>query len=123
MGDAVSNVDSAIAIIGDLALNVAEAALIVEYPFLGLPVIKQIWEFFVKKLESRVIEELAKSANVIIIHISETENAKAARDAADALKKVQDAPIKDQASIDKATEDFKDAYSKLIRLRTTTPMP
>ncbi len=120
--DQVSAADTVISVIGEAALKAGEAALIVQYPFLGLPVISWIWEFFLGKLEALVILNLQKSSNVLIIRFSEEANAQAASAAADKLKQVQDAPQKNQADIDKALQDFKDAYQKLIGFRTSSSM-
>ena len=122
MADAVTVSETILTTAGDIALQAGEAALIAQYPILGLPVIKQIWEFFASELEARVIAELEKSANVLIIQVSEQNNAVQAKNAATNLQTVQNDPKATEADKQKAIEDFKNAYANLIGF-TIDPTP
>lgn len=120
MGDILTGVDDGISILADVAIKAGEAALIVQYPFLGLPVVKQVWEFFVSRLEAEIVADLKKGAAVIIIKA----NVEAQRAAADAAKS---ALAQAQAGVDdavhqKTLDDFQKTYGDLIRTRIATPV-
>lgn len=114
MADAVQNVDSVIGAIGSVAVDAAEIALIAQYPFLGLPVIKQIWEYIVSKLETEVIAQLDKGANIITIEIIDSNENKSAVAANNNLKAVQGDPNATDAQKQAALQAFQSAYGKLI---------
>lgn len=121
MADAVQLADGIIGAVGEVALEAGEAALIAAYPFLGIPGLKQLWEFFVNRLAAYVIVELQKSSNVIIIKMTDAAQGTAADDASIALKKAQDDPNTTPEELANARADFKKKYADLIRTRVATP--
>lgn len=121
--DLVDVVDVTIDIAGEAALALAEAALIVRFPFLGYPFIKQIWEYFAGEYTKEAIQQLQKSGGIVIIRANNKEKADAAKQAADELKRVQDDSSKTAADREKARNDLKDRYADLIRYRVNRPIP
>lgn len=121
--DIVDVSDTAIAVIAETALQAGEAALIAEFPWLGLPFIKQIWQMLASRLASYAILELQKSSGILLIKMDNTAAAQAAKTSAEELKKVQDDPSKTTADREKARNDFKSRYADLIRYRTSRPLP
>jgi hypothetical protein len=114
--DGVDVVDHSLSIVGRLALTAGEAALFIAVPWLNLPIIRQIVEFVLSKFEDLVVTELKKSSNAIIIFVNEEDNAKEANAASIALKAAQTPEEKA-----KATEEFKRAFQKLIKIRIGDP--
>ncbi len=119
--DSVQAADEIIGGIGSVAIQAGEIALIAQFPFLGLPVIKQVWEFFAERLAALIILELKKGSNVIIITVNNSVNNGHAKVAADNLKKVQSDPESTEKEKEEALAEFKRRYSDLIRQRTSTP--
>lgn len=118
--DGVQVADEIIGGVGSIALEAAEIALIARFPFLGLPIIKQIWEFFASQLAAEAIKEMKKGSTTLIITFKNEENNKAAKDAAEKLKVVQDDPASTSGEKSQALEDFRRRYSDLIRQRPVT---
>ncbi len=119
MSDTLSGVDEAIAIMANVAVNAGEIALIAQFPWLGLPIIKQIWEFLVEKLEQRIVVELQKGSAVVIIRANVEAQKDAADAAASALAKAQEGL--DDAVHQRTLEEFQKTYGELIRTRVATP--
>jgi hypothetical protein len=120
MADAVSTANSVISAVGEVALQAGEAALIAQFPFLGLPVIKQVWEYIANKYAQAVLAELEKGSAAVIITADETAKGKAASAAAATLSKTQNNPKATAEEKQRAKEDFKAKYSDLIRTRIAT---
>ena len=118
MGDVLSGVDEGIAIMANVAVGAGELALIAQFPWLGLPVIKQIWQFLVEQLEQRIVVELQKGSAVIIIRANTQAQADAADAASSALRKAQEGV--DDAIHQKTLDDFQKAYEALISTRIST---
>lgn len=115
MANEVEISDFVISTIGLVALEAAETALIARYPFLGLPVIRQIWQFFASKLEKEIVMNLQKGSADLIIDFKTDAEAKDAKLASDKLKAVQGDQGSTAQQISDAQDAFKDAYRKLIR--------
>ena len=121
--DIIPIVDKGIELGGDALTAMLEAYAIAQFPPLGLPVIKQIWEFVFEKAFGGLTLNLEKGANGIIISISNGIDNDAAKKAKEEFKKAQDDPNISKADYAKAREDFKKKYARLIRQRRPTPMP
>lgn len=121
MADAVQVADKVIEVVADVALSVAETAIIAEVPFLGLPVIKQLWEYFARMLMSKLIEQLQNSSTIMIITGQNDLRAQEAGDAATALRAAQADPTITPEKLQGAKDDFKKKYADLIRERIATP--
>lgn len=121
--DGIELADKGISDAFDVALQAGEYALILKYPVLGFPFIKQIWEFFLGDLVGKVKVQFEKGANVVIIKITTDAQNAAAEAAAQALKDIQSKLGVPDAEHQKAIDDFKARYEDLIRQRTATPMP
>lgn len=121
MGDILSGVDAGISALGEVAVAAGEAALIADYPILGLPVIKQIWEFFLEKLEAKIVVQLQQGSAVIIIRANDEAQRAAADAAKEALAKAQLGV--DDAVHQKTLDDFEKTYGDLIHERISTPVP
>ncbi len=120
MGDILSGADEGIAVLADFALKAGETALIAEFPWLGFPIVKQIWEFLVGQLEAKIVVELQNGAAVIIIKANVEAQKSAADAAASALAKAQEGV--DDAVHQKTLDDFQKTYADLIRTRISTPV-
>lgn len=121
MADAVSITDTIISTVGSVATEAAEAALIAQFPFLGLPIIKQIWEYLFGILEQNIISELEKGSTALIITVSEDAHAATASATSQALNSVQNNPNATAEEISSAQTNFKNAYAALIGFRANTP--
>jgi len=114
MSNPVQIIDSAVAAAGEVLLSAAEAALIVQYPILGLPIIKQIWEFLLSKLEAQIVVQVQNGANIFTISFIDRSENLAAISANENLKAVQGDVNATDAQKAQALKDFQDAYAKLI---------
>lgn len=115
--DDVSSVNTAIGVMADVALDIAEAALIAQYPVLGIWGIKQVWEFLFVSLKVKLIKHLESGVDVFIIAVNNDMQAKAAEEAVLKLKQVQTNPNATPAQKQYAVDDFKSKYRDLIRWR------
>lgn len=120
MADAVSVVDSAESAIIRVAVEAGEAALIAEFPWLGLPIIKQIWEFFVSRLSEKVILALQKGTNIQIIDFGDAKKNEAAKQAKDQLQGVLNDPTSTAEARADALAAFRAKYADLVRMRVAT---
>lgn len=113
--DAVEVGNTIIGVVGEVALKAGETALIADFPFLGIWPLSMIWEYFANKYAEKVIVELQKGDANIIIHITDANEAKDAKKAADALSTAT------PETEDAAREEFKKRYGDLVRTRVATP--
>lgn len=92
--------------------SVVEASLITQYPFLGLPIIRQLFEWVVGLVAGDIYEQAAMAATKIVIDVQvDLEVSKTS----DAFKSLQMAIASgDPGAIQKASSDLNDAYSSLI---------
>lgn len=96
----------------DLAVNVAEAAAIAEFPFLGWPGIKQIFHVILTKIAGYIYTPLANTAIFTVIKI-QTDSQKAAYTAAEG--KLRTANLSgDPTIIKEATDEFKKVFRALV---------
>ncbi len=121
MADAVDVVDHSLSIVGHVVLAAGETAFFAANPVFALPIIRQFIEWILWKFESQVVIQLQSTSNAVIIFVSEENNAKAATAASDKLKEVQSDKAATDAAKQKAADDFKAAYEKLIHFRTNDP--
>lgn len=100
------------ALIFDVAVKAAELEIVTAVPILGAPVLKQINEALLNFIAQKIYEQLAIGATFVIIDKQTNQEAADAHAAKDKLTAALTAGS--QAEIDQATEDFKDAFSKLV---------
>ena len=94
------------------ALPAAETALIAQFPFLGFPVVKPIFEAVLKYIAGIIFTQLANGGTKIVITI-QTDKEKAVYSAAEgALRAAQLSG--NPAQLKQATEAFKVAVQNLI---------
>lgn len=104
----------------DVAVEAALNAITVAVPFLGFPVIKQVFFFVAKKLIDAVYVEIARGIAFQVIGMNvEKENAEY-KEAVTALKNKIDFPTSTQkdeanAEIEKARLEFEEKLRILIR--------
>jgi hypothetical protein len=96
----------------DVAVNVAEAAAISQVPFLGLPVIKQVFHFVLSKMAGLIYVPLATGSIFTVIKI-QTDSQK--KEYAEAEGKLRLANLSgDPEAIRKATDEFKKSFRRLV---------
>lgn len=120
MSDVVSGVRDGISIIGNAAIKAGEAAAIAAYPWLGLPVIKQIWESILGHFLDAVILTMQDSSTRILIPIIDQAQADAANQATEKLKKDLEDVRADSLQTQRDLDEVKKAYADLIHMRTST---
>lgn len=103
-------------------MSSAEAAAIANFPFLGLPVIKQIFDVIVRGIGSKMIQALEQSASIGIIDFGDATQNQAAKDAALALYAAQNNPATTAAELEAAKDGFKKTYAALISMHVATPV-
>ncbi len=123
MSDLVQTVDKTIGAAAEVAIAMAEASIIAAQPWLGTPVLKQVWTFIAEKYAHQVILSFMGATNNVIIDFGNEEKNQAAVDAKNELQSVLEQPEVDSQAKKKAKDDFKKKYADLIRQRTATPMP
>lgn len=123
MSSATSISDTVISVVGEVVLQTAEAAVVADLPFLGLPIIRQIWEFLVGKLEQKIVEQLQNGTAGIIINISDQTQAAGAKSAADQLQAVEEDEKSTADDIQKARDNFRKKYSALVGFNISSGSP
>lgn len=110
------------ALVFDVAVNAAEAAILAEAPIMANPVLHFIEDETIKYIAGKIFEALAKGATFAIIDAQTSSEAAAANAAATQLKTAYQSG--DQNAIDQATQSFKDAFGSLVHLDgSATPSP
>lgn len=106
-------------IIEGAGLDVIEATLIAEVPWLGWPVIKQIMELILNKAADLLYTQAANAATKIVIDVQvNVEQSKVLN----AFQNLQMAIASgDQNAISKASSDLDDAYGSLIHSDGSAP--
>lgn len=102
------------ALIFDVAVNAAEAAIISAAPLMDAPVLKQIDEMVIKFVAGKIYDALAKGTTFAIIDAQTSTEAANANSTEAALKIALAGGNND--AIEKTTQDFKDAFEKLVHL-------
>lgn len=120
MADVVSDVSDIIGIIGNAGLDAGEAAVIQAYPWLGLPIIEQIWEAVLGSFISAVLIAMEETSTRILIPFIDQGQADAANAAAAKLQKDLDDANASQTAIQGELDDLKKKYADLIHLRLPT---
>lgn len=119
MADAVSAADSVISVIAEMAIEGGEAALIAQFPFLGIPPISWIFKWLVRFIAQPIIDQLRKSASIQIIDFGEDKKNASAKEAKEKLKEVLDNEKSSASEVENAKDDFKARYADLVRFRTS----
>lgn len=101
----------------EISVEVGEAALIAEFPFLGLPVIKQTWQFIVNRIVGKMSIALQKTTAIDIINFTEDERNKVAQKFKDKFQAVLNDPKSAPSIIAEAKDQFKKSYAALIAFR------
>lgn len=101
------------------AVDAAETAIISDVPFLGLPIIKQLMGGIIQLIAGFIYKYLALSVTFTIIDAQTSAEAYAANTAATGLKTAISGG--DQDAINQATDQFKDAFGKLVHLDGSAP--
>lgn len=117
---AASTVESIInAAVFDLALKAAEVAAIAQAPFLGLPVIKTLFEAFLNWVAGVIYKNLSLVATFVVIDIQTAEQKIAYLKAEGELRAAH--LTGDPDAISKAVVDFKTALASLIHFDGSAP--
>lgn len=96
----------------DVAVQAAETAATAEFPFLGAPVVKQIFDAVVNYVAGKIYSALAQTATFTVIDVQVSQEDSAVNKAVASLNATVNS--NDQAAIQKANEDFKNAIASLI---------
>lgn len=99
-------------LISEAGADAVKAALIVEFPWLGLPFIKQLFSFIVDKVAAIIYKQAAFAATKIIIDMQVNAEVGGVNDAFDNLTMA--VASGDQIAIDKASANLSTAYGDLI---------
>lgn len=96
-----------------VGVNAAIASLTAQFPFLGLPIIKQLVAYLFTLVAGKIFDAIEPGAIFSVID-NQTDAEKAAVNQA---KQQLSAALHggDDASINKAKQDFKSAFGRLIR--------
>ena len=92
--------------------QVVETTLIAQYPWLGLPVVKQIFEFALEKVSGLIYQQAANAATKVVIDFQVSgEKSNVYK----TFQNLQTALLsKDEKAIAQASKDLDDAYARLI---------
>ncbi len=101
----------------------AEASIIAAQPWMGAPVLKQVWTFIAEQYAHKLVLAFMTVTNNAVIDFGNEEKNQSAKEAKDELQAVLEQPEVDPKAKKKAKDDFKKKYADLIRQRTVTPMP
>lgn len=101
-------------LINEVLLNAAEAEMIALFPFLGLPVIKNIFHYFASKYSEIIAEKLAIVAAFKIIDAESAADVKAYNQSVNQLQEAIKKGDPNEAEL--AKEEFKRRLAKLIHL-------
>lgn len=93
-------------------VDAAEAALIADFPWLGIPVVKQILEWALNKIASYFYVAAANAATSIVIDVQTNVEASTALVAYQNLQMA--IASGDQNAVKKASDDLSTAYGNLI---------
>lgn len=96
----------------EIGVNAAIAAATAELPFLGFPVIKQLFSMAVKWLGSRIYTALAHLATFQIIDLQTDSEV---REYNDAVLRLKEALSKEGSDVSSAKNEFRDRLARLIR--------
>lgn len=96
----------------DVALKAAEAAIIADLPFLGLPIIDPIFLFFMEQIGGVLYKQIALGTTFIVIDIQVGLEKSAYTQAEAALRAAH--LTGNQDAIQNATASFKSAFQKLF---------
>lgn len=105
----------------DVALNALKTYAIAQVPFLGWPLIKQLFGWMLNKIGEFIYNYLATVATFTIIDSQVNAELKAHREAAIAVVTAA-LEAKDENAIKKAKDDFKAALGSLIHWDGSTPI-
>lgn len=119
--DIVSGVRSGISIIGDAGIKAGEAAVIAWQPWLGWPVIKQIWQGILERFADAAIKAMQDGSTIILIPIIETAKAEAADEASTKLQALLDNEKTNAEDLAAEVAEWKKKYAELIHMRVATP--
>lgn len=119
--DLASVVRQAIKVAGESGIKAGEAAVIAAYPWLGWPVIKQLWTAVIEKFLSGYIKSLMDESTKILIPIINENLAEAAEAESEKLKALLDNSKTTEAELSRELEIWKRKYSDLIRMRVAAP--
>lgn len=106
-------VNAVLKVVVDTGINAARVAAISAEPWLGLPVISQLFSFFLGKLESYLYKTMADYATFTVIDLQTGSELQDFNNAAATLKLAQSQG--DLSAITKARNDFKASLGKLVR--------
>lgn len=100
----------------DVGLRTAFAAVYVEVPFLGFPVVRQVFEFCITRFMDVVFTELSLGVLGMVIDIKTTAERVAYETATNELKSQLQKAEKNVEALTAAQEQFKKQLAALIRL-------
>lgn len=106
-------------IIEGTGVPMIEAAVIADQPWLGLPFIKQIFEFILNQVASKFYVAAANAATMIVIDCQVNLEKSAVYNAFQSLQMA--VASGDQAAITKASNDLDSAYGALIHSDGSAP--
>ncbi len=119
--DVVSAIRGGIGGLGKIAVAAGEGAVIAKFPFLGLPILKQIWEMIAEEFAKGAIGAFENGASNILIPIID----KAQAEAANAAKVKLQADLENEKTkseeLARDLAEFKKKYAELIHMRRADP--
>ncbi len=102
-----------------VADDALETALIADQPWLGLPIIKQIFEFILHNLSDKIYRQAAMAATKLIVDYQVNREEASVVNTFDNLQMA--IASGDQDAINKASKDLDDAYGSLIHSDGAAP--
>lgn len=106
-------------IIEGSGVSVVEAAILIDVPWLGLPIIKQVFEYFLNFVASYIYVDAANTATKIVIDIQ--VNAEESVVISNFQELQQAIASGDQNAISKASSDLDSAYGSIIHSDGSAP--
>lgn len=106
-------------LIENVGETAAEAAIIADVPWLGVPVVKQVFEYLLGFVGSYIYKQAAWGATKIIIDVQTKMEASAAYSAFQNLQMA--IASGDPGAITKASQDLDKAYAALIHFDGSAP--
>lgn len=99
--------------------DAAKAALIAEFPWMGLPFVKQLMGLIVDRISQMIYVEAAHAATKLVIDIQVSGEVSGVNAAFDNLRMAEASG--DPVGIAKASADLSDAYARLIHSDGSAP--
>ena len=119
--DIVSAIRQGIGVLGEAGIIAGEAAAVAAYPWLGWPIINQIFKAVVEKFADAAIKTMEDESTVLIVPVIDQAQANAASEASLKLQKDLEDSQTTQEELARDLDEWKQKYADLIHMRHATP--